>query len=355
MHPSIQKITSAIKNRFFSERYELIYVTEAADWTIKGVGQSLVRAWNELGLISARISATEVGCRFKIVHFGSINTFLTEWGHRKPRETNRAVVTWFHVLPMDPKLRQIKSAQYDVNFIHTASNATRDQLLSAGVRPEKIIVIPLGVDTRVFRRSDNGERESLRAALGIRSDEFVIGSFQKDGEGWGLGLKPKLIKGPDVLVETAFELAKHHKIHLLLTGPARGYVKNELTKHGIAYTHVPYLRDNRDIAQYYRALDVYLGTARIEGGPMQIFESWASGIPYVGAEIGLLPDVATDGHDAIFAPIGDTIALARGIENIIEDPKMSLELVTHGLQTVKKYDWRIIAKRYYDELYKPLL
>ena len=37
--------------------------------------------------------------------------------------------------------------------------------------------------------------------LGIPEDYTVIGSFQKDGKGWGEGLKPKLIKGPDILLK----------------------------------------------------------------------------------------------------------------------------------------------------------
>ena len=37
--------------------------------------------------------------------------------------------------------------------------------------------------------------KKIKHNLGIPEDYLVIGSFQKDGEGWGEGLKPKLIKG----------------------------------------------------------------------------------------------------------------------------------------------------------------
>ena len=44
--------------------------------------------------------------------------------------------------------------------------------------------------------------KKIKHNLGIPEDYLVIGSFQKDGEGWGEGLKPKLIKGPDIFIET---------------------------------------------------------------------------------------------------------------------------------------------------------
>ena len=45
-------------------------------------------------------------------------------------------------------------------------------------------------------------RQDARKRLGIPQTAVVIGSFQKDGNGWGEGKEPKLIKGPDVLLET---------------------------------------------------------------------------------------------------------------------------------------------------------
>ena len=42
--------------------------------------------------------------------------------------------------------------------------------------------------------------DGARRVLGLPASAFVVGSFQKDGVGWGEGLEPKLIKGPDVLL-----------------------------------------------------------------------------------------------------------------------------------------------------------
>ena len=45
------------------------------------------------------------------------------------------------------------------------------------------------------------------------------------GVGWGDGLEPKLIKGPDVLLQTVALLRQRiPELFVLLSGPARGYV-----------------------------------------------------------------------------------------------------------------------------------
>src|SRR6201999_4408807 len=97
------------------------------------------------------------------------------------------------------------------------------------VPPEKIVMLPVGVDLTVFQPpADAGSRIAARRALGIANDATVIGCFQKDGNGWGDGAEPKLIKGPDILVDALIRLNASHKIHALVPGPARGYVAGRL-------------------------------------------------------------------------------------------------------------------------------
>lgn len=339
---------------FFSKR-ELTFISEAADWTILNVCLNVSRELNGQKLISSRVSTSSRMIRSRLAHFGSIHAFLA---NGKPRELSSnvlAVATWFHVLPEDPNLRHIASAHERLSFVHTACRKTKSQIASAGVPEEKIVVIPLGVNTKIFRRARPEERNALRFQLGIGPEKVVVGSFQKDGEGFGDGLKPKLIKGPDIFVDAVSKLSKKFSIHVLLTGPARGYVKRELESSGIPFTHIPYVKDANAIAPYYRALDLYLASARIEGGPMQIFEAWACGVPYVAVEAGLISDVATHGQDAMIVPTPDAQELAKAAEMIIEDQELANSLVKRALESVKSYDWSVIAKRYYEELYQPIL
>lgn len=354
MHPKIRIGIDTVKNLVISRSAEVSFISEAADWTILNVCKNIIGGLQSGKSIRARVSTSHKGIFSPIAHFGSINTFLAPTGVRiAPR--SKLIATWFHTLPNDPNLLKIKEAHHALRFIHTACNRTKQQLIQAGVPEEKIVLIPLGVNTQVFSPAKAGQKEAMRKQLGIDPAAFVIGSFQKDGDGWGEGMRPKLIKGPDILTDALKEIAVSKKIHVLLTGPARGYVKSRLTEYGIPFTHIPYIKDANAIAPYYHALDMYLASARIEGGPMQIFEAWASGVPYVAVDAGLISDVAINNKNAVYVESPNAHMLASAALRVINDKNLTTELVKNGLATVKAYDWSIISKAYYELLYKPLL
>ena len=58
------------------------------------------------------------------------------------------------------------------------------------------------------------DKINLRRELNIPETSFLIGSFQKDGNGWGRGEEPKLIKGPDIFLEV-IEVLKNKVDNLL--------------------------------------------------------------------------------------------------------------------------------------------
>ena len=102
------------------------------------------------------------------------------------------------------------------------------------------------------------ESEKIKIKLGIPKDSHLIGSFQKDGTGWGNGLEPKLIKGPDIFLKVVSALKqKYSELAVLLTGPARGFVKNGLRDMNIDYYHFK-LDDYSQISNFYSVLDLYI-------------------------------------------------------------------------------------------------
>ena len=150
----------------------------------------------------------------------------------------------------------------------------------------------------------------MRDQLGIPRSAFVIGSFQKDGVGWGDGLEPKLIKGPDVFLAALRMLKKNvPELYVLLSGPARGYVKQGLDELQIPYKHV-YLKSYPDVAKLFWALDLYLAASRQEGGPKSILESMASGVPIVSTKAGQAMDLIQHGENGWLVDVEDVDALS---------------------------------------------
>jgi glycosyltransferase involved in cell wall biosynthesis len=190
--------------------------------------------------------------------------------------------------------------------------------------------------------------------LGIPEDKIIIGSFQKDGNGWGQGNEPKLIKGPDIFCDVVEKLNRKIPVHILLTGPARGYVKNRLKKSNIGFTHI-FLKNYLDIPKYYAVLDLYLITSRAEGGPKAIGESMASGVPIISTKVGMAPDYIIDGQNGMLCEIEDVDCLAEKALKVASDKNLRDKLIRGGLKTAKELDISKIAERYYQEIYKKLL
>lgn len=338
-----------LKNRLSNHFFKLSYVIESANWSIKWDGKYITENLNKLHLIKARTTTTYLGIKNQIIHFGSVHTFSTS-----PHESNKVVVTWFHVVPDDPRIKFVTEAQKYVDIVHTSSNITKSKLIEIGIPEEKIVVIPLGVDLDLFKPVTEEEKERIKRKLGLPADKIIIGSFQKDGVGWDEGWEPKWVKGPDTFVEVVDKLNRNYIIFVLLTGPARGYVKRELDKRDIPYKHF-FLKNYLEISKYYNALDLYIVASRAEGGPKAILEAMATGVPVVSTKVGMAPDIIKEGYNGLLAEVEDVMALSKKAELVIQDKKLANRLVNNALNTIKNYSWENVATDYYEKIYTKLL
>ena len=147
----------------------------------------------------------------------------------------------------------------------------------------------------------------------------ILGSFQKDGEGWGEGLEPKLVKGPDTFLEMVRILkGSVPELFVLLSGPARGYVKKGLGELKIPYKHV-YLENYPEISQLYQCLDLYIIASRQEGGPKAILESMACRVPLVTTRVGQAMDLVKHEENGLMVEPEDSEALAFYAVKVLSD------------------------------------
>ena len=335
------------------------FIVENADWAIRWVGEHIR---DEIKLISpgkVDISSDPSRISRRVVHFGSQYMWL-KWGNHMSR-SNQFITSFFHGKPEDgPDVERhidefLKSVP-SLTKVVTGAGIIENRLLRWGVPREKLIRIPIGVDTNLFKPSEEKARSNIRRDYNIPESTILIGSFQKDGMGWGDGMEPKMIKGPDLFISSLKLLSsKGFPVMAFLTGPARGYVKEGLKANGIPYIH-KYAPKHVDLVPLYHALDLYFVTSREEGGPMGLMESMASGIPVVSTQVGMSVDLI---DDLITGGIAKE-SLANDIANKAEEIlKMSSnernELIEKARKKVLLFDWSIVAKRHWTEVYKPLI
>lgn len=331
------------------ENYDLYYIVEGANWSISEDGKNITKYLKSLkGTVSLQgkyISDSS------FIHFGSFNVLINQKKFCSKRKGKKVIATCFHIVDGDPRAEKIAYLDRYVEKWHTSCNITKNKLIRFGVPANKIFVIPLGIDRHIFYPSETVlEREKQRKKIGIGKEQIVIGSFQKDGNGWGEGLEPKLIKGPDVFCDVVERLSKEYDIFVLLSGPARGYVKGRLENAGIPYHHI-YLQNASDVADLYRMVDIYMVTSREEGGPKSILEAMASGVPIISTKVGQAVDIIENGENGFLVEIDDREEIVEAFRKIVNSNSLYEKLVQNGFNTAKKYDMEKIVSIYEEKLY----
>lgn len=100
-----------------------------------------------------------------------------------------------------------------------------------------------------------------------------------------------------------------------------------------------------------RGCTVYCSpSVRGESFGMVLLEAMASGCALVASDLDGHRNVATDGVDALLAPVGDAPALAKSLRRLLEDPALRAELVAGGRRRAEELSMEHLAERY-EELY----
>jgi glycosyltransferase involved in cell wall biosynthesis len=191
----------------------------------------------------------------------------------------------------------------------TSGEAIRSLVIEAGVRPERAVAIPAGVDLAEFSRAGDGD--AVRARLGLSRP--VVGSVAMF----------RGSKGHASLLDAFASVhARHPSARLLLVGDGirRAWVEGLAKEQGLsAAVHFTGFRS--DVPDLLHAMDCFvLASTRTEGVPGSLLQAFAAGVPAVASAIGGIPEVIADGKTGLLVKPDDPAALAEAIEAVIADP-----------------------------------
>jgi glycosyltransferase involved in cell wall biosynthesis len=315
----------------------------------EGVAWSIDHDLRELGTIATELGVTVADRRLlsasrgQAAFYGSQFTLLREpWRH----SPHRLATAYFHGRPgtpgypeFDECFRVLSERHDELARIQVSHSELHELVLSSGIDESKVFRIPIGVNLRWFRPQTEASKAEARAALDLPDGAFVVGSFHKDGRGFGEGLEPKSIKGPDVLLEALRELRERvPELHVLLAGPARGFVREGLERLGIPYRH-RFVERYEEIGRLYEALDAYVVPSRQEGGPKGVFEAMAAGVPVVTTRVGQAMDLVRHGENGWLVEPEDAPGLAHWLAHVAARPSELPAVVAAGLETARANDY----------------
>jgi phosphatidylinositol alpha-mannosyltransferase len=77
---------------------------------------------------------------------------------------------------------------------------------------------------------------------------------------------------------------------------------------------------------------------------MVLTEAMAAGAAVVASDIDAFRRVLDGGRGGVLFPTGDSAALVRTLDALLDDPARRATLVTEAREVVARFDWPVIAK-----------
>jgi glycosyltransferase involved in cell wall biosynthesis len=224
------------------------------------------------------------------------------------------------------RLRGAIATQPAVKVI-AISHFVKEQLISCGVRPEKVIVRHLGVNTKRFAPKPEA-RDAWAADFGIRPDEILLSTVSV--------LRP--FKNPQTIIQACSLLAKRAVPFCLLVA-GDGDMLIDLQKlavdAGVA-DRIHWLGYCSDPVSLLQASDIFLLASTGEAFGLVLAEAMACGVPVVGSRSGAIPEIVEDGQTGWLAAPRDELSFAEAIEKLARDETLRKQMAANSLERVRE-------------------
>jgi glycosyltransferase involved in cell wall biosynthesis len=215
------------------------------------------------------------------------------------------------------------------------SHATNLALRKSGLRGSKMATVWEGC---CLDRKKAFPRSAL-AEFDIPADAFVV----------GLVANMRPVKGVDLLLKAALQLADLKNVYWLLIGDVQDPNIRELAKHpGIAKrVRMPGPRSHG--GQYASLFDIYASPSRMEGMPMSIMEAMTHAVCPVTTDVGGCTELVRDHQDGLVVPSEDPTAMATAIRFLHDSPQRRDAFATSAqLRATTEFSVEAWADRLYD-------
>lgn len=230
------------------------------------------------------------------------------------------------MLPQFPARRPgTEAAVRAADAVLAVSADLRERLVAMGVERERIRVIYDGVNSNVFRP---GSRAEARQRVGFESAEplvLFVGNLVA-------------VKGIDVLLEACARLEAEgkKKVRLVVIGSGlmRAAHEQQARRLGLS-ERVAFLGSlpQEQLADWYRAADLFVLPSYSEGVPNVLLEASACGTPWIASAVGGIPEIAHLGVSLLVSP-NQPSQLAEAMSQMLAWPEKGLDNSVRSLEDV---------------------
>ena len=201
----------------------------------------------------------------------------------------------------------------------------------SGCQADKIVVFPWGVDLSVFRPLEGPSR--IRQQLRWEENQILIMTRV---------FKP--IYGIEYFIETLpMVIAQRPKARVVLvgSGPLEASYRRRIKELGLErYVHFAGWMDERGMAAYLNAADIYVTTSLSDGTSCSLLEAMACGLPVVVSDAPAYFEWVEDGGNGYIVPRKDSVVLSERLVELLGDGDLRQAMGEHNLQLSReRADW----------------
>lgn len=214
-----------------------------------------------------------------------------------------------------------------------------------GFPPEKLVVIPNGIDLEIYTSLPS--QAQARARYNLPEKDILIGAVGR----------PRPVKGYAVLLKAFFQISEvHPQAHLVFVGegPDKMQLAKQAAQAGLAES-VTFLGDQENIPGLLPALDILAMPSLHEGLGIVALEAMAAGLPVVGTRVGGIPEAVIDGVTGYLVPPSDASALSEALLRLIEDQILRQQLGEAGRKYVYEHFSEGDVRKKTEDLFAELL
>ena len=284
-----------------------------------------------------------------VVHLHGYGFMTNDWVARKVRGSIPIVYSLHHgVAQPAPTLgARLKRGLYDplvgrrtlrrMDAIVPASETDRRWLEARGFPPDRIHVLPTGLDAEAFHP---GSPERARERFHVDRYVVFLGRLHRD-------------KSADHLLRAVARLGSEWAGSVVLVGPDGGEraalerLAGELNiRNRIVFAGEVDEATKRDLLAGAECLVL---PSFYEAQGIVIAEAWAQGRPVIATAVGGVPEMVADSQDGLLYAYGDIPALTTALREILMDRSYASRMGAAGLRKAAlTFTWERIARRFED-------
>lgn len=218
-------------------------------------------------------------------------------------------------------------AEYAISdYIIVASSFSKRTFVNSGYDPQKIFVVPYGVDTDQFF---------------LKNDDFSSTKFRVLYVG---SIVPQ--KGIHYLIKAFTELNLANA-ELLLIGsidPMMLPYVEQVIGRNVNIHHIDHMPKS-ELPKYYNSASVFVLPSLADSWGLVVTEAMACGLPVIVTENTGSNEIVRDDYNGYVVPIRDAEAIQERLLYLYDHPKKRQEMGKAAIRSISEYNWERYSER----------